>query len=486
MDEPIRLSGNLSADSLCQQVWYWAGEYGYAIQDYDRAISYAQKALPLISKGSGTEADCLNLLSICHIRTGDYQQAAHYAKQCYALDKKSGDSDRISSSLNTLAAIYMGANRPDEAETYVLRGIEEARKADNPGRMAILHAMASEVYHAKGDDRKALPYIDEAIRLDSLNGMEDRARMRLAQRASVLIGLHRYAEAEQTLRGAIDFLRRGDDRQSLGIALNKMGMALHCQGRDEEAIPCYQEAADIFMQLGDIYNEVHARRGLYETQWKTRPDQAKREMERFNELKDSIYSVTSAESLARYNAEFGNEWLKLVNHSQRRMLLWGLGLAALIAIVAVVALVHSWRNRRRNLQLNEKLQAVLAELREERLTKQEEADKEAEEQDDFMKELTRIIHQEMDKSRADVNHVAAAMGLSPFRLRRQMAQHTDEQLKDMIRRLRIERAEYLLRSRPELSIQEIAFLCGYADAPNFSRSFKQVTGLSPSEFQQQL
>ena len=64
LDEPIRLSGNVTADSLCQQVWYWAGEYGYAIQDYDRAISYAQKALPLISKGSGTEADCLNLLSI--------------------------------------------------------------------------------------------------------------------------------------------------------------------------------------------------------------------------------------------------------------------------------------------------------------------------------------------------------------------------------------------------------------------------------------
>ena len=483
LDKPLRLTDSMSSDSLRQQVWYWAGEYGYAIQDYDLAVNYARRALRLIPKGSDTEADCLNLLSICHIRKGDYEQAAHYAKQCYKLDKESGDADRISSSLNTLAAIYMGANRPDEAEDYVLRGIEEARKADNPGRMAILQAMASEVYHAKGDDQRALPYIDEAIRLDSLNGMEERARMRLAQRASVLIGLHRYGDAEQTLRDAIAFLRKGDDRQSLGIALNKMGMALHCLERDEEAMPCYQEAADIFTELGDLYNEVHARRGLYETQWKSHPERARKEMERFNELKDSIYSITSAESLARYNAEFGNEWLELENHSQRRILKWGMGLAGLLGILAVVALAYIYRSRRRNRQLSEKLSSVVAELRAERMARNKEDKASEEGADDFLAQLTDVVNQEMDKGRADVNRVAAALGMSPFKLRQQMSLYTDEQPKDMIRRLRIERAAYLLRTRPELTVQETGFLCGYGDAANFTRAFKQATGLTPSEFQ---
>ena len=58
----------------------------------------------------------------------------------------------MSSSLNTLAGIYIGANQPHEAEQYILKAIELAKKANNPARMAVLQGMASEVYHAQGND----------------------------------------------------------------------------------------------------------------------------------------------------------------------------------------------------------------------------------------------------------------------------------------------------------------------------------------------
>lgn len=236
----------------------------YGVQQYKDALEAAKQALPQC-KGKEYEADCLNLLAVINIRLSDYEEAAKYAKQCYALDEKTGDPDVMSSSLNTLAAIYMGANQPKEAERYVLKGIEQAEKANNPNRMAILQAMASEVYHAQGDDQKALPYIEKAYEIDKQSGNEPRAMVRLAQKASVLIGLHNYQEAETTLKEVIPFLRQTPDRQSLGIALNKLGMALLSQGREQEAIPYYQEAADIFMKLGNPYNEIHARRGLYES-----------------------------------------------------------------------------------------------------------------------------------------------------------------------------------------------------------------------------
>jgi len=98
----------------------------YAAQQYKEALATAREALPL-TKGTEGEADCLNLLAIINIRLSDYQEAARYAKDCYALDEKTGDPDIMSSSLNTLAAIYMGANQPKEAEQYVLKGIEKAR-----------------------------------------------------------------------------------------------------------------------------------------------------------------------------------------------------------------------------------------------------------------------------------------------------------------------------------------------------------------------
>ena len=142
VDEPVAFAASTPKDSLQQQVWYWAAEWFYDQQQYQQAVSYAQQALPLYHV-EDQKADCLNLLAVVNIRLANYEEAAEYAKQCYALDEKSGDADRMSSSLNTLAAIYMGAAQPKEAETYVLKGIEKAQQANNPGRMAVLQAMAS-------------------------------------------------------------------------------------------------------------------------------------------------------------------------------------------------------------------------------------------------------------------------------------------------------------------------------------------------------
>ena len=96
-------------------------------------------------KDKTEESDCLNLLAVIFIRLTDYKSAAIYAKKCYVLDEKSGDPDMMSSSLNSLAAIYMSANQPKEAEKYILMGLEAAAKADNPSRRAVLLGMASEV-----------------------------------------------------------------------------------------------------------------------------------------------------------------------------------------------------------------------------------------------------------------------------------------------------------------------------------------------------
>ena len=114
-DEIIHFEANTPPDSLCAQVWYWAAEYFYAEQQYQQAVTYGCRSLPLC-KGTDTEADCLSIISLAYFRMSDYDQAAHYAKQCYKLDEQSGDPDVMSSSLNTLAGIYIGANRPKEAE----------------------------------------------------------------------------------------------------------------------------------------------------------------------------------------------------------------------------------------------------------------------------------------------------------------------------------------------------------------------------------
>ena len=46
----------------------------------------------------------------------------------------------------------------------------------------------------------------------------------------------------------------------------------------------------------------------------------------------------------------------------------------------------------------------------------------------------------------------------------------------------MKRARHFLDRHPELSIAEVAMLCGYNDAPNFTRAFKRTFGITPSDY----
>ena len=189
-------------DTLREQVWYWAAEYFYDRQDYESSEQYGRKALPLFRMGNDRsgEADCLNILAIANVRLSDYEEALDFAQQCYKLDEQSGDMDRVASSLNTLAAIYMSAYQPEGAEQFILRGIEMAKVASNDSRRAVLLGMASEVYHALLDgcdggvlgEDTALEIVDQDV-LPLLDGAADDLGQRSLglTRCDALVGLAR-------------------------------------------------------------------------------------------------------------------------------------------------------------------------------------------------------------------------------------------------------------------------------------------------------
>ena len=497
-DSLVQFGSNVPTETLRQQVWYWAAEFLYDQQEYQRALDYGKKALPLL-KGKEGESDCLNLMAVICIRIADYSSAASYAKQCYAIDEKSGDPDIMSSTLNTLSAIYMSANQPAEAEKYILKGLEMAKKANNPSRLAVLLGMASEVYHAMGDDKKALSYAQQSYDLEKQLGHEDKAVLRLSQKASTLIGLHDYKQAEEVLGSVIPALRQLGDVHSLAIADNKMGMTLLCQKREAEAVPYYREAAGIFQKMGDKANEMHSRRGLYESLWTAQPDSAKVELDRFNDLKDSLYNDASAESLARYNAEFGNDWLQKERDAEhaakRKSVIAGIGIALALLMLAIGIWWVMSRRHKRQKEINEELTADINELREKYkqlsidydqvLGSQKDGEGEetlSEADREFLDKAVNTVNSMMLKGQVDAEGVAREMGLSLYQFRQRLTSIAGEKPQDFITALRMKRAQHLLEHHPELNITEIAMLCAYNDTPNFTRAFKKYCGLTPTQY----
>ncbi len=478
-DKPYKFAASTPSDSLKKHVWYWSTEYYYAAQDFPRTIEMGKKALQLW-RGGEMEADCLNLLAMACFRQSQFKDAIAYARQCYALDERSGDPDVMSSSLNTLAGIYLGANQPREAEKYILKAIDLAKKVDNPARMSVLQGKASEVYHALADDQKALEHINKACAIEKQLGRDDMLMVRNAQKASVLIGLEKYKEAEALLKQVIPFMRKVDDKLSLGIACNKMGKALLAQKREKEAIPYYREAAQIFVASGDIANEMHSRRGLYEALWHSNPDSAKLELDRFDLLKDSLYSNANAETLARYNAEFGIDELQHENEHRKQLTIYIV--IGAIALAILMALVVWWFMRRRMRVREEALQATINALRSEKAENTPAASTELNEQDhQLLQQVVASVMKAVENGNVSIEAIATDVCLSRSQLNRRIKAITGVTTQQYVNRIRLEQARELLMEHPELQVSEVAYKCGFDDVASFSRAFRRTFGKSPSQ-----
>ncbi|MEO6238655.1 MAG: AraC family transcriptional regulator [Vicinamibacterales bacterium] len=81
-----------------------------------------------------------------------------------------------------------------------------------------------------------------------------------------------------------------------------------------------------------------------------------------------------------------------------------------------------------------------------------------------------------------LEEVAAAAGFSPFHFHRVFKSILGETLNQFVKRLRLERALYLMSHAPNRSLTDVALDCGFSSSSDFSRSFKQCYGAAPSVF----
>jgi AraC-like DNA-binding protein len=492
---PMGVLADTNVDALYDQA-----DSLYNLQRYDEAKKLALEALKQC-KESTDMADCASLLALIHIRKGDFGEAVKYAKQCNAIDMKSGDPDAISSSLNTLAGIYMSMRQPQEAEKYILKAISYAKQADNPQRLAVLHGMASEVYYHLQQNGLALDFATKAYDMERQLGRQDKMAIRQAERAAALIALQRNAEAQHALAEAIPGLREHGNIHSLGIACNQMGNLMHQEHNDSAAVRYYNEALQIFLQQHDLYNESFSRKGLYEALRHTNPELAMEHNDRYLALRDSIYDKDTGELLSKYAAEYGNLELQEENSNllQSRRLYIIIGVILLLALLAY----GWWRTRhdRRRMQelilqisnLKESGAQGVQEVKEEPVEEpvQEEIQPSAQQNEDadsedrlFLMKLVNVVNEGLPTGQYGVEAVASEMNMGVQTFRRRLMAVTGESPKSFISAIQMERASKLLVDNPDMPVSRVANLCGYDETNSFARSFKRAYGITPSQYRE--
>jgi len=98
--------------------------------------------------------------------------------------------------------------------------------------------------------------------------------------------------------------------------------------------------------------------------------------------------------------------------------------------------------------------------------------------------VTMFLQQHIQDHALSRDKVADALNMSPRSLQRKLSME-DTTYQALIDQVREEKSrEYL--SVPNLSLTEVAFLCGFSDPTTFNRAFKRWLGISPGEYRRRL
>lgn len=98
----------------------------------------------------------------------------------------------------------------------------------------------------------------------------------------------------------------------------------------------------------------------------------------------------------------------------------------------------------------------------------------------WVNKIKEILHDGFSDT-LTLNYLSAAVGIHPVHLSRDFPKYFNCSLGDYIRKLRVERSLSLISCRG-MDLTQIAFECGFSDQSHFTRCFKALNGLNPSQY----
>ena len=311
-----RVSIDVNPEYFDAAVYYCAADYLYCQECYEQAMTYNLKAEQLMAESDSALflSDCYSLTSCIYVRLSDFASATDYAARSLILCRKLDDDARISSALNTLAAIGIYAGQLPEAEKYILESLRIEEKLKRPAAYAIRLGMASEVFVREGKFDEGLKYAQEALRVEMEGGSEHKVPVRRSQLASALYSLGKIEEAREEALEAETALRAEENNTSLLTNSRLLSDIERKLGNTHQAIIYLKECITLSQHTGNLYQEAQANHQLAELYSNSEPAQAIPYWREYVRLKEQIYDDKMAMQLQSFNVRYQ------MAHQQRQLL----------------------------------------------------------------------------------------------------------------------------------------------------------------------
>lgn len=99
----------------------------------------------------------------------------------------------------------------------------------------------------------------------------------------------------------------------------------------------------------------------------------------------------------------------------------------------------------------------------------------------LLQRINKAIADNLDKTSLTTDDIASAVGVSRVHLYRKLKELTNQSARSYIRNIRLMKAAELL-SQKRMPISDVSYACGFGNANNFSTAFRDLYGMSPTEY----
>ncbi|MBP5374272.1 MAG: HAMP domain-containing histidine kinase [Bacteroidales bacterium] len=285
------------------QDYYAEAETLYYGGKYADAVRVSLEGLAL-QPDEAQAVEFYSILGASYARLGAFDKAAGYMVRCYEYDKSHGEAAGLTSSLISLAGVYVYAGKAELAADYALEAIANEEKIGRPAKLAMACGKACDVYHALQQDSIALEYANRAVSIAHKElGARDEA-IRRSQRAYALEGLGRYGQAFADLRFAEQEFRENGPEQSLSIVCFQLAQEYGRRGNKSLERQYLKEAARLTRAQEDLPLLQKVLSRLAESLREDSPAEAYGYLEEASALQDSLVRSKSRSELELYHVEY--------------------------------------------------------------------------------------------------------------------------------------------------------------------------------------
>ena len=101
---------------------------------------------------------------------------------------------------------------------------------------------------------------------------------------------------------------------------------------------------------------------------------------------------------------------------------------------------------------------------------------------EFLNKVIDLVHAQMASQNVNINDLADSLNMTSRQLNRKINAITGNNISKYIIEVRMLHAKHLLDSNKDYTVAEVAYKCGYEENSNFTRAFKFLYGITPTQY----